>query len=247
MANRKALDILGIAGDSFRTLFSNRPVLVFAIVGALVSTLVSYGLLSQVSSLGSPRAALSPNVLLPILLGIIITLLVNTFISAALISAVSIGGKMNRSVNNAAKRYLTLLGTMIALLIIFLCMGVIALLVLILLGLVSNLLVLLGLVLVVLAYIYVIVRLLLSAPVCVMSKKGIVDSIKSSWSMTRGRAWRIFWTVTIVGIAVGIVGGVATLLFKLAGIGTVGVFISSFMQYATTIAGVLIYQVLPKK
>ncbi|MFA6065461.1 MAG: hypothetical protein WCW44_05585 [archaeon] len=55
---------------------------------------------------------------------------------------------------------------------------------------------------------YNVLRLSMSQVIFVEGKKGLIDCLKSSWEITRGKVLSIFLVLFVIGIAVGVVGGI---------------------------------------
>ncbi|MCX6803724.1 MAG: glycerophosphoryl diester phosphodiesterase membrane domain-containing protein [Candidatus Diapherotrites archaeon] len=75
-------------------------------------------------------------------------------------------------------------------------------------SIIGSLLLIIGLIL---GFVYIVVifsntmRLLFSDPIFVESKKGIVESLKASWDMTKGHCWKMFGTLILLGIISGVI------------------------------------------
>ncbi|MCL5239711.1 MAG: hypothetical protein M1286_04580 [Candidatus Marsarchaeota archaeon] len=214
------IDVLSTVGDSFSTLFRNRTVTLFALLGALVASIFSSMILSQaqyvhsISSIGTLPTAILPfitSVIGPILGGIIVVYLVDVFVIGSVLSAtIDTRKDVAAAARHSISRYITLIITLIA---VGVAVGI-------------------GFLLFVIPGIYLFVRLYL-APVEVMSgKKGVVDSIKSSWAITEGNFWGILFSVIVMFIAVYIISLVFGVIFGLLGLVAIGTFISTFFAYA---------------
>jgi hypothetical protein len=60
------------------------------------------------------------------------------------------------------------------------------------------------------------VRVILSTPVLVLERLGPVDSLRRSWDLTRGGAWRAFGVLLLLGFMVFIAGFLVGLLINAA-------------------------------
>lgn len=76
----------------------------------------------------------------------------------------------------------------------------------------------LGFMLFVIPGIYLMVKLVFAPIAAVAESKGVLDSFRYSWELVRGRWWRTFLLLTIIGI-------VAAVLYGLVGI-VIGVFVA---------------------
>ncbi len=224
------IDVLGVVGDSFGTLFRNRTVAILAIIGALISAAFSFILTSQVTSLhglmsGAPSlATVLPSVfsLVGVFgIGVLVIYLVNIFIEGSLMTAASDAKKnLGAAAGQAIGRYLYFLVTSI----------------------IVSVAVSIGLVLLVIPGIYLAVKLSLAPVEVVVGKKGVVESLKSSWDATNGNAWGVLFAGAAMLIAVVIISLIFTGIFALVGVQSIGQFIGTFFGYAFPVLLVLIYQ-----
>ncbi|HEX7741371.1 MAG TPA: hypothetical protein VF442_02865 [Sphingobium sp.] len=61
------------------------------------------------------------------------------------------------------------------------------------------------------------VRLLLLNPVVIDGSKGVMDSLRHGWTLTRGHFWRLLGFILILTLLSGIVGGAAQAVFGVIG------------------------------
>jgi hypothetical protein len=144
----------------------------------------------------------------------------------------------------ATGRWLALIG--LGLLILVLVVGALLLLVLVavLLGallhglgaLLDFLLVLAALVFGFVAY----VRVVLSTPVLVLEHLGPADSLRRSWDLTRGGAWRAFGVLLVLSIMVGVAGFLVELLVNAAA--TAGGGLTSLGGHLIELVGAIVVQ-----
>jgi len=244
------IDITKVVGDSYNMLFKNKTLLVLGVVGALISTLLGAALGMPFAGYQNDTSALialisSPAFWAEMIIGIVALELVSIFIVGAIISAASAGDKaeLGASVKKSASRYMSLLGTCIVsgILSFLAFIPGIALLIAAFVGLylgseLSWIAMIAGAVLLIIPGFFVLPKLWLSTAACVVGGKRAVESVKSSWSMTKGSLWRIMAVLLIIGIVEGISGGILTMVNKY-----LGIFAQVFLTYAITIAMVLVY------
>ncbi|MBN2535268.1 MAG: hypothetical protein JXB88_20480 [Spirochaetales bacterium] len=108
------------------------------------------------------------------------------------------------------------------------------------LSLLVGLCVILGTIALVIPGIIISFGLILSTQVLVIEKKGIIESMKRSWALTKGKKFKIFLMLLIVGIIIGILNQLSNyimeILIKSIGLGGVwiGAFISFFFSAVTS-------------
>ena len=224
------IDVLKVVGDSFNTLLKNKTVAVFAIIGALISAAFSFIITSQVQAIhGALGGASSVATALPFMasflgafsIGVLIIYLVNIFIEGSVMTAASDAKKdPGAAASQAISRYLYFLVTSI----------------------ITGIVVAIGFVLLVIPGIYLAVKLSIAPVEAVVGKKGVMDSLKSSWDATNGNAWSVFFAGLVTLIAVILISLIATGIFALAGVQSIGQFIGTFFGYAFPVLLVLIYQ-----
>jgi hypothetical protein len=256
------INISGVIGNSYSILFKNRTVLVLCIIGAIIGTVFnSLFMVILTTMLYQPSAAFIPvgvptptpqisfDFVALILIAIVLTvfILVNLFIEGAVISAVSLDSKaeIGASVKKALSRYISLIGASIAtsfISFISLLPGIILIVSMYFeimnSGAIAGIVPLvLGMLLLIMPGMYVDLRISLSEVACIAGGKRAIDSVKSSWSITKGNLWSILAITLILGIIEGIVGAFFSWLYT-----PVGVFVQAMLAYPITIAFVLVYQ-----
>jgi hypothetical protein len=252
------INISGIIGDSYNILFKNRTVLVLCIIGALIGTVFNSLLMAILTTIFAPIYTIAPMGplstppfssydLLPLALIAIVFILVTLFIQGVIISAVSLGSKakIGDSIKKAFSRYISLIGASIASSFVsFLALlPGIALFVSMFFGIGASgattglVLLVLGIVLLIIPGMYVNLRISLSEIACVAGGKSAIESVKNSWSVTKGNLWSIFAIIVVLGIIEGVVGAFFSFIYT-----PVGVFVQVILAYPITIALVLIYQ-----
>ncbi len=236
------LDVFRIAVDSFTTIFQNKTVLIFVLLGALLAGVISAILLAQISSLKStlgpgilnstastlPAAALQTALayllafLAAALIGIIIAFLIGIFITGGIISGAYANSKISfgAAASQSLSRYISLLGATIL----------------------FSIIIIVGLILLILPGVYLFLRLAVAYPACGAGKKGAVDSLKNSWDLPDGNLLSMLAIFIILFLVVAIVGGIFNFIFTLANLQPVGSFISGFLGYSFVISEVLIYK-----
>ncbi len=246
-------DLWSTVSDSFQLLYKKRSTLFFVILGALASSLAYFSDQPFLAAIKELPQNPSPGILLPVVIpflpallsGTLLVALFDVFIVAAVMSsAAAKQDDANDSAGKAARRYLPLLGVSIS---NFLIIAVLALLLFSVAFLVILSSALVGLVLLLVFFIpilYVYFRLRLSKAECVLGGRGVIASLKTSWSETKGNLWYIFGVAVLVGIIASIVGGLAEFVFTLASVAIIGIFISYAVSYADTIWQILVYQAL---
>jgi hypothetical protein len=228
------IDVIKLVGDSFNTLLKNRTVMIFALISALLGSAFSLATMSQVQSLknlgtGSALSSVLPiifSVLGTFLIGIIILYLISVFLLGSMMVAASDSKKsIGDAASQSISRYLVFLVTSV----------------------VTSIITVIGLILFVIPGIFLGVKLSLASAEAMVGKKGVVDSLKASWSATTGNFWGIFFAFLVTIIAIYIISIIAVLVFTIVGLTPVGTFIGTFFGYAITVLIVLIYlSVSPK-
>lgn len=217
------LDIMDIGVTSFTTLYKNRNVLILAIIGSAVSVVLTGLILLQTSTLngyGSSPLAWVPGFLMVTVAGGIIVYLIKTFLYGAVMASVNSGRDINAASGVAAKRYLTLLVTSI----------------------VAGVLAGIGAIFLILPGIYIGLRLSIAPIESVLGGKGVMDSLKSSWSATKGNLWGIlgiYILITLITVIISAIFGIAGPL--------VSSFAGTYVSFAFLVGGTLIYQQLESK
>jgi hypothetical protein len=228
-----------IVKQSYVALFNNRTLLILvvawsAIVGVLPSLFISV-LFQSIGIVGTAIVIVA------------VFLLAEAFITGTIISATSMGSgaTLEVSAKNAASRYVSLLGTSIlsGILGLLALMPGIALMIVGIASMVYHgplaLLTLVGVALVIMPGAYVSLRLSLSSVACVAGGKRAVESVKNSWSITKGSLWGMCGISMTLGITATLIGRIVVFLND-----TVGSFVSVFLSYVFIIALVIIYQTL---
>ncbi len=244
-----ALEIFGTIKNSYSTLFGNRTVLVYVLI---MSVLAAILVAAAGLPLATQKAAYTPAITNPTMAiaSIVILFLVSIFFSGAIITAAGSSADIGTAAKNAISRYLPLVGTSILVAII----GVVPFAVLYTIGLLLMLagagsaLLALGAIIVIVAVVvlfYMITRLSISTVGTVLGKRGPVDSVKHSWSATKGNLWHVFAIFISVTIVSSIIGEVLVYALAAAGLQAIGLFVLTFLGSASTIAFVRIYQALP--
>jgi membrane-anchored glycerophosphoryl diester phosphodiesterase (GDPDase) len=249
------MEIGAIFTQSYNMLFHNRTLLVLGVIGALLSAVsgLLFGVISSgtQASLQQTAVPYAPGAVIGLVVEVIIIALVielvSLFIGAAIISAASSGSSadLGESVRKASYRYISLLGASIAssvLAVLALLPGMLIFLIAIALAKSASVAIVLALmviggVLLVMPGIYVTIRLSLSLVACVVGGKSAIESVKSSWGITKGNLWPLFAVVLALGIISAIVGGIVSLVNSYA-----GSFVETLLVWPITIAMVLIYQ-----
>ncbi len=218
-----------IVQNSFNALLKNKTVMTFAFISGLVSAAFSLFLLSQVQQLSALSSSQSLNVVLAALIsflkiaapGVLIVFLIGIFITGAIMSgASSDGSDIGDAVSQSLSRYLSLLGTTI------------------LVGIVVGI----GFILLVIPGIFLWLKFSVAGVEAVVGKKGIIESMKSSWEATGGNLVGILVTLIAMGIAVFIITFIIGFVFSFVGLTPVSNLLSVFVGSASTVALVLIYQ-----
>jgi membrane-anchored glycerophosphoryl diester phosphodiesterase (GDPDase) len=242
------LDVFGIFKNSFQILFNNKTVITLAVINGLLGALL-YLMLPQQSAFGAYSQ--TPQFSLASLVGIIVFVLISIFVEGSILSAVATKSSLGEALNRAGGRYISLLGTSILTGIILVVPAILIIVpsALFSLGVLSGggspllvgvmvILVLVGVVAIALFSI----RLCIATVECVVGNNRAADSVRSSWSDTKGNFWGMFLTLLLISIATGIIGGVFEFIFSTVGVSVVGSFLSSFISTISTVALVLIYQ-----
>lgn len=238
---------LDIIGKSYGMLFKNRTLLILGIVGAIVIAVATMFLTAPLMNLQNSTTlaanALSPTFWAEVLVGLIVLGLVGLFISGLIISAASMGdgADMGASFKMAASKYISFLGASIAggfLSLIAFIPGIV-LLSAGAVGYGGAIALVAGIILLIIPGIYISLRLALYQAACIAGGKRAIESVKSSWAITKGNLWSILLVLIVLGIVEGIAGGIANYVNA-----TLGTFVSTLLAYPITIALVLIYQQL---
>jgi len=247
--------------ESFSTLFSNRTVLVLAVIGGVLATILYFlfsGIVSATVSLflpASPTPSMSTGLAssgfgLGGVVAAIVLSLVIAFVSASVISAVAMKSDIGGAVRNGSSRYLWFLITDMIVVGILSVSTILAVVPAVLVPVGSLLLGSFAAVLVALSIIGFILTILFSvrlfiAPVeAVVGGKGPIESIKSSWNATKGSFFSILGVLFAMGIAVWVISGIATAVFSAVGVPAIGTLIGMVFGSSFTVAAVLIYNAL---
>ncbi|MGA8426128.1 MAG: hypothetical protein WB801_00885 [Candidatus Dormiibacterota bacterium] len=146
----------------------------------------------------------------------------------------------------AAGRWPSLIGLGLLILVLVLGAVVVLVLVAVLLGvLLHGIGALLDFLLVVAAVIFgfvAYVRVVLAIPVLVLERLGPADSLRRSWNLTRGGAWRAFGVLVVLTIMVGIAGFLVGLLINAAA--TAGGGLTSPGGHLIELVGAVVVEVL---
>ncbi|MDE1855315.1 MAG: hypothetical protein KGH57_03300 [Candidatus Micrarchaeota archaeon] len=223
------IDVVDVVSKSFRTLFGNQTVLIYAAIGGIISALLSAVFLSQFSALslttGGITAAMIQSVLSLIgaaLVALILVILIDVFIRGSVISAANLGkaADMGKAAGQAMNRYLPFLFTLI---VVAIAVGI-------------------GYVLLIIPGIYLTVKLSLAPVEAVVGRKGVVDSLSASWHATDGNFWSIFLAILLMLVVVLVISGILGIALRIVGLAPAANFVSTFVGYAFTVMIVLIYQ-----
>ena len=237
-------------------LYGKKSILTFAIIGALLYVIYYAVIISPVAPLQSASSKLSSaeiatvlSALPALIVGTVMLFLVDRFISAVIFSsAAAKADDINVSIKNAKSRYLAFIGTYIVRdLILF---GILAAVTVFAIAIGVLLVLQLGIIAVIaglVPFIYVFLRLSLAGAECVVGGKGVADSIKSSWRVTKGSLWYILAIYIVLVLAVGIIDTLLRTVFSLVGQQLIGIFFVTLVTYAEVSTTVLIYKVLEKK
>jgi hypothetical protein len=247
------IDIVGIIGNSFQTLYKNKAVLILVIISTLLST-VSYMLFSsqsQPTSLYSTPQTPSTVALV----GVIVISFISLLLSGSVISAVAAGssGSIGQAIGKAANRYVHFLALGIA-------TGELLIMPIIIIGIsfalwyvggmygavsgsgiITAVTIVLGLIGLLIG-IYFGLGFALAATDCIVGGNGPLVSLHNSWVKTRGNFWGIFFTYLALGVILIII--TIVLYFAVWTVKPLFMFIITFLSSTLSIATVLIYKSL---
>ncbi len=247
---------LNVIGRSYNMLFKNGTLLKLGAIGAIVSAIISFFIMTPLLAVKGDPVALStlsssPMFWIGIGVGIVASVLISVFIMGAIIRATYMGdtADLNDSAKVSLSRYVPLFCTNIGCGAISLFAFLPALVFIILgaaityvesysgtAGSGGTVFLGVGFVLAIMPGLYVALRLSLSEVACVAGGKRTFESLDRSWTATSGNLWGILAVILALGIVDGIAGGIVSALNS-----TAGAFVSAFLAYPITIALVLIY------
>jgi hypothetical protein len=181
-----AFDISAVFKNSFISLFTDPFIFGLAVIYTAISILFGFSVSAiglKAVTVSNPSFPLSDLVYL--LLYSVLFFLAITFITG--VTFLRISGKkkdINSVLNTAVKRYPALLGTTIL----------------------TGLMVAAGLIAFVIPGVYLAFKLIIAPVSSVIEKKGPVDAIRRSWSLTTGNWWYLFALFLLLGIIVSVIG-----------------------------------------
>lgn len=253
------LKVVDTIKDSYSTLFHNRTVLVYVIITAVISAILAGTITAAAGiSLGVAASASITTLLasLPLLAAIMVVgFLISVFFAGAVLTAANSKwkGGMGNAARNSASRYLSLLGADVLASVII----AVPFLVFYIFGLMSMLAsvastnvlpTIIGLVLMLIGMILLAVlgiRFSISLVGAVNGKMRAVESVKHSWSATRGSFWRILAVYLVIGIITLVIGEGLVYALTAVGLSILGYFILAVLEGAGSVAMVRIYEALP--
>ena len=183
--------------DGFNILKKNPKIFVPVVIITLINLYVSYSVISAIDELNASFASISESkemfdfsMIFRIMFQYLksigpligISMLVNLFLGSMIIKMIYDASKRKLSIANSAKYIAT---KYITLLIASILFGVITIL---------------GFAALFIPGIFLLVRLYFFEYNIIIDNKGIVESLKNSWKMTKGNWWRIFGLVIVFGI-----------------------------------------------
>ena len=182
--------------------------------------------------------------------------LISVLFSGALLSAAadSEKAKLGASFSKAKSRYLSLLGTSIIcglILLVTFIPGTVLIILGAVLGGAGVALIAIGAIVMIVLALYVSLRLWIADAACVVGGYGAFESVRRSWDMMKGKLWRVFAMLLVMGLISGIVGGIVGGILKYTislASPTAGSFVSAFVTgifaIPITVAMVLSYMQL---